>query len=386
MIRALRLDALLIALCISSASLLSGQSSEQSRGASISAAEFSRLSQSMSEKGGFFQSDNLISNETSYLHIVPKLKQLGIGGGAYLGVGPEQNFTYIAKLHPSIAFIVDIRREAIIQHLMYKALFHLAKDRAEFLSLLVSKPLSANRAEAKGTLIDLMNYLYQASSSRDQFNKNLNIVRQTIEHDFQFPLTSEDLQTLSSVYYAFWRYNLAIAWGPGFPNLGDMILETDLDGKQGNFLISEDDYQFVRNLQELNRVIPVVGDFGGTKALAAVAHYLTENGYTVSAFYTSNVEEYLYQGDSFTVFVENVRKLPADSKSVIIRSVKGSFGHPAAVPGYRMVQLLEEIPLFLKDYDLNRYASYRSLVTTHYIAGSRSASATPEQAKPRGAN
>jgi hypothetical protein len=41
-------------------------------------------------------------------------------GGTYLGVGPEQNFTYIAALRPKMALIIDIRREMMLQHLMYK--------------------------------------------------------------------------------------------------------------------------------------------------------------------------------------------------------------------------------------------------------------------------
>src|SRR5437762_3063876 len=98
----------------------------------ISAGEFSRLVRDLSEDGGYFRSDNFTSNETSYLHIIDKLHELGASGGAYLGVGPEQNFTYIAKVKPRIAFIVDIRRQAMIQHLMLKAIFHLAPDRAQY--------------------------------------------------------------------------------------------------------------------------------------------------------------------------------------------------------------------------------------------------------------
>ena len=107
----------------------------------IPAAEFSRIIREFSEEGGYFRSDNLVSNETAYLHVVDQLQDSGISGGAYLGVGPEQNFTYIAKVRPRIAFIVDIRRQAIIQHLMFKALFRLADTRAKFLSLLFSKTL-----------------------------------------------------------------------------------------------------------------------------------------------------------------------------------------------------------------------------------------------------
>src|SRR5512135_640489 len=108
---------------------------------SLSAREFVGLIQEFSEEGGYFFSDNFTSNEDSYLTVVDKLKELGASGGAYIGVGPEQNFTYIAKVRPRIAFIVDIRRQAIIQHLMYKAIFHLAPTRAQFLSLLLSKPM-----------------------------------------------------------------------------------------------------------------------------------------------------------------------------------------------------------------------------------------------------
>src|SRR3989304_5084437 len=118
----------------------------------ISASEFSRMIQEFSEKGGYFQSDNFTSNETAYLHILGRLKELGVSGGAYVGVGPEQNFTYIAKIRPQIAFIVYIRRQAIIQHLLYKSLFHLARNRVQFLSLLLRKPLPTGAAAKEGAL------------------------------------------------------------------------------------------------------------------------------------------------------------------------------------------------------------------------------------------
>jgi hypothetical protein len=149
-----------------------------------------------------------------------------------------------------------------------------------------------------------------------------------------------------------------------------LILETDLQGNRGNFLAQEQDYQFVRDLQERNRVIPVVGDFTGHKALAAVADYLRKNNYTTSAFYTSNVEEYLYGDDIFGKFVENLRKFPISDRSVFIRSVKGYLGpHPAWIPGERMITLMEKLSVFFADYDAGLYPDYWSLVTTHFIAG-----------------
>src|SRR5256714_4610342 len=84
---------------------------------------FAALSARLSEPGGYFDSDNLISNETSYLHVMDKLRELNVTGGVYIGVGPDQSFSYIAKIRPRMAIITDIRRDNLLQHLMYKALF-----------------------------------------------------------------------------------------------------------------------------------------------------------------------------------------------------------------------------------------------------------------------
>src|SRR6186997_1957877 len=67
------------------------------------------------------------------------ISDLSERGGVYIGVGPEQNFTYIAAIQPRIAFVVDIRRDNMLEHLMYKALFELSKDRADFVSRLFSR-------------------------------------------------------------------------------------------------------------------------------------------------------------------------------------------------------------------------------------------------------
>src|SRR5207249_6953569 len=115
----------------------------------LSDQEFWKTVVTFSEPGGTFRSsgairsDNLISNETSFHQVIPAL-QSAVGRGAYLGVGPEQNFTYIAALKPKIAFIIDIRRQNMIEHLMYKALFELSKDRVDFLSRLLSRPRPAD--------------------------------------------------------------------------------------------------------------------------------------------------------------------------------------------------------------------------------------------------
>ncbi len=346
--------------------------------APLTVSEFSRMIGEFSEPGGYFHADNFTSNESAYLNVVGKLKELEVIGGAYLGVGPEQNFTYIAKIRPRIAFLVDIRHQAILQHLLYKAIFHQARNRAQFLSLLFSKPVPGSSFETEASLERLLDYIQEAPTSREAFFLNLATIEKIIQEDFRFPLSAVDLESLSYIYSAFWQGNLRIGFrfgsgnssysSRGFPTLKDLILATDVTGRRGNFLAREEDYQFVRNLQIENRVIPVVGDFAGPKAIASVASYLKNNGYTVSAFYTSNVEQYLYADDVFHHFAANVRKLPISERSVFIRATRGGgLGHPARLPGHRMTTLLQKMSVFLKDYQAGLYPDYWSLVTTNYL-------------------
>ena len=343
----------------------------------LSAAEFSRLVRDLSEDGGYFRSDNFTSNETSYLHIVGKLRELSAPGGAYIGVGPEQNFTYIAKVRPRIAFIIDIRRQAIIQHLMFKAIFQLASSRSQYLSLLLSRSLPKDKAPSSdASVTEMLGFFTEAPADGRAYASNLAAIRKAIKEDFQIQLSDVDQASLDYVYKNFRDEGLEIAYrmegtrgGGWFPSLKELILQADQHGKLGNFLVTKEDYEFVRDLHRKNLVIPVVGDFAGKKALAAIGDYLRKGGFTVTAFYTSNVEQYLFQNGVFADFAKNVRKLPITDKSLFIRAVPNTrFTHPAQLPGHRITTLLQQLTVFLKDFDAGRYQNYSDLVLTHYIA------------------
>ena len=109
----------------------------------ISDETFWKMVSDYSEPGGFFRSDNFVSNEITFQGVLPELAKTTKSGGVYLGVGPDQNFTYIVGMQPKIAFIVDIRRQNMLHHLLYKSLIELSPDRAEFLSRLFSRPRPA---------------------------------------------------------------------------------------------------------------------------------------------------------------------------------------------------------------------------------------------------
>ncbi|MBL8187988.1 MAG: hypothetical protein JNK38_08275 [Acidobacteria bacterium] len=361
---------------------------------SISATEFSKLSREMSEDGGYFLSDNFSSNETSYLHIVNKLKQIGATGGAYIGVGPEQNFTYIAKIRPRIAFLIDIRRQAIIQHLMYKAIFHHSPTRTEFLSRLLCKPLPSDKSaendkpaapkltipKADASIEDLLVFFGKIAATDTAYTANLAEIVKTIEIEFQFPLSKDDRASLEYVYKNFRADGLEIAfrmdggggWGNYFPSLRELILQPDLNGKLGNFLAVVDDYNFVRDLHRKNLIIPVVGDFGGSKALNSIGDYLRKHDLTVSAYYLSNVEQYLFDGSSFEAFAKNVKRLPLTDKSLFIRAVFNMrYSHPAAVPGHISTTLLQLMTGFVKNFDAGKYHDYGDVIFNEYISAQK---------------
>src|SRR5262249_55022251 len=183
-----------------------------------------------------------------------------------------------AKVSPRIAFIVDIRRQAIIQHLMFKAIFQLAPTRAQYLSLLFSRPIPRGKLPAAGAPIaDIVGLIGRLSPDDRTYARNLARIRKLIQQDFQIEFSSSDQASLEYIFRSFRLEGLDIAYrvegmrgGGWFPTLKELILQPDQNGKLGNFLASREDYDFVRDMQRRNLIIPVVGDFGGKKAFASI--------------------------------------------------------------------------------------------------------------------
>ena len=292
----------------------------------LSDAEYWKLLSDVSEPGGHFRlEDNYTSNEMEVGQLATALRARHVAGGVYLGVGPEQNFTYIAAIRPRMAFVVDIRRQAVTQHLMYKAMFEMARDRAEFVSLLFARPRPANVDAA--TPIQRLWELYDAVPSDSAMARaNYARVVERITRTHGFPLTAEESAQLRRVFDAFVSYGPGITTrgGPDFRGGGrgfSALTGSSLDslGQPQSFLSSEENYRFVKSLHERNLIVPVSGDFAGPNAIRAIGAYVAEHGAVVSAFYVSNVEQYLFMDGKQHAFYDNVAALPVDSASVFIR-------------------------------------------------------------------
>ena len=342
-----------------------------------------QLSQRISEPGGYFGSDNLVSNELSLQHVIPKLNQMGVTGGVYLGVGPDQSFTYIAAIKPSKAFMIDIRRDCLLHHLLLKSLFQLSHNRIEYLSLMFARPIPPKSKEwNKKPLKDLVEYIDRTPSDPKLYEKYRAEIKPLI-NSFGFNLTERENEALEKIHRAFYqsgmetRYVIRDRPMPSnryFPSYRSILLETDLNNEQRNYLATEDSYQVLKKMQDENRIIPVTGDLSGEHAVKEIGKYLKETGEKVSAFYVSNVEFYLWrQSGSFDRFVANLKSLPIDEKSVIIRSYFNyayyAYQHPLTIENHFSVQLLQTIDSVIKDSDsnTNNYNSYYDLVTRHVI-------------------
>jgi hypothetical protein len=417
---------------------------------SLTDAEFWQLVTTSSEPGGSFASDNFTSNEMAFPTIIDRLRAAGDTAGAYLGVGPEQNFSYIAALHPRIAFLVDIRRQSVMQHLMYKAIFELSSDRADFISLLFSKPRPAGLTEAS-SIANIWEAYWGVDTDRSRFAANLSRIVSRLRDTHGFALDSADLTSLRYVYQAFYElgpkitYNgygsvapyssvkasmpivplpfpgnteataatltgtvrdsatgtpvagavvevvgsgagsitsdsgvyrliglardaivsvevirsgfnpvviagirldrplvtrdlllppmrapTAIPLAPttgtatrtyyGGTNFAALTAALDSAGIPGSFLATEERYRYMREMENRNLFIPVVGDFAGPKALRSVGDYLRAHGTPVTAFYVSNVEDYLFGNRVSRAFYDNVGTLPVTGASLFIRS------------------------------------------------------------------
>jgi hypothetical protein len=288
---------------------------------------FWRLSATSSEPGGYFRSQditNLTSNELGFEYVIPDLiTRVHSGSGTvYLGVGPEQNYTYMAALRPKLAVIFDIRRGNLDLQLMYKAIFEIAADRAEFISLLFSKPRPAGLT-GQSTVADLFRAFGDMASSDPLFRRNLAAIEERLTKVHGLPLLATDLSGVRTIYQSFYYSGFAVRPAPRYD---DLMTATDAAGAFRSYLASEDAFAYLKDLESKNLVVPVVGDFGGPKAIRAVATYLKSQGAVVQAFYLSNVEQYLYQDGKWEAFCRNVAALPLDAGSTFIRSTSGGGG------------------------------------------------------------
>jgi hypothetical protein len=321
----------------------------------IDDATFWQMLTTFSEPNGSFHSDDVVSNESAFQQVLPLFETADRQHSAYVGVGPEQNFTYIAAITPGIAFIVDIRRANMLLHLMYKALIELSTTRADFVSKLFARPVRA--ADETGPIDALFDAIDGVPADARLYSTTRAAIHMRLADGHHFRLSREDWGTLDYLYSAFMMVGPDLRYdsiGRGlesvsFPSYRELMLATDAEGRQRSYLASDEQYERLRQMELRNLIVPIVGDFSGPKALRSVAAWLRERDAVVRTFYTSNVEQYLFSGNEWQRFYASAGALPIDGTSVFVRAVidvrpvaPASPSHPAPLRIVMMTSTIAE--------------------------------------------
>jgi hypothetical protein len=283
--------------------------------AALTDQEFWNLIEALSEPpGAFAVSENFVSNEP---RLAENVRRVRAAGGVYIGVGPEQNFSYVARIRPAMAFIVDIRRENLDLHLLYKGLFEVSIDRADFVSRLFSRPRPPG-LHATASVEEIFNQYEDVPPSADLLSRNAALVRHQLMTVRKLPLTPSDLEWIDRAFKAFYDDGPRIQfWGARSvdtetvqPSYRELITSHDWTGQVRSFLASEGSFRFVQKMQSRNLIVPIVGDFAGPGAIRRVGDYVRARGGVVQGFYGSNVGVYLNIQQT-RAFCGNLASLPA---------------------------------------------------------------------------
>lgn len=353
----------------------------------LSDAEFWSLRDELSEPAGEFRSENLVSNETMYQWPIPNLVKTVTPGSVYMGVAPDQNFTYLAALKPKMAFIVDIRRGNVLQHLLYKALFEMSADRAEFVAKLFSTPKLTGLKPGHSAR-ELFDAVYLQKADAERFAANTREVLDLLINKHGFKLNADDQDGLKWIYNCFYTFGPDLTYqacetatqrggfgfgggrggfggfggrGGAFRSFADMQLQTDAQGMNHAYLANDDYFKWMQDFEAKNLLVPVTGDFMGPKAIRAVGEWVKDKRATVGTFYTSNVEQYLFMSSTWDRFYANVATLPLDDNSLFIRSVPSNNVQPAQV-GARAASMLCSIKGLVEAFRAGKIRNYYDVI------------------------
>jgi hypothetical protein len=156
-----------------------------------------------------------------------------------------------------------------------------------------------------------------SETSQPLYARNLAAIKDHLTKTRGLPLPARDLEGIEAVYQAFYYNGYYVRSSPSY---WDLMAATDGAGLARSYLATEAAFAVLRDLQTRNLLIPVVGDFGGPRAIRAIGSYLRARRATVGAFYLSNVEQYLFQDGKWEAFCASAASLPLDSTSTFIRS------------------------------------------------------------------
>lgn len=215
----------------------------------------------------------LWSNERRHDLFFPSLQGLG---GAYMGVGGDQNYTLAAAAAADVLWLIDLDQAVVYLHRLYAALLPVALTPVELVALFDKRHRAEVHAAVAATYPD---------------GEQQRAVLQ-IYHAYRDLLHSHLLSELHRSHSA-----------------------------RGTWLSDARKYQHMHRLARAGRIIARLGDLTGPSTLQQIAESARKAGVPIHAIYLSNAESWFSYGPAFR---QNVTGLPFDDRSVILRTIKSA--------------------------------------------------------------
>jgi hypothetical protein len=215
----------------------------------------------------------VVSNEARHDLFFPFIENKG---GIYVGVASDPNYTLIAVAKPEFAFLLDIDRQVIDMHAIYKVFLAASDD-----------PETMRRRWSKRELRRSVDLLEEG-------------------------LANEEPKARKRIIDLFEEVHEIV-----HENLGK-VAQRERDGKGTSWLSNDEYYGYIRRMFEVGRVRVMPGNLLGANTMASIAAAARELELPVRVFYPSNAEDYFGYGDGYR---NNVRGLPIDDTSVVIRTI-----------------------------------------------------------------
>jgi len=197
-------------------------------------------------------------------------------GGAYLGVGSDQNYTVAAAARSELIFLSDIDRSVVDLHRVYEVLIEASDTPELLLGRFEESAAAASRALLEAAFADL------PEPERRRIVRLYSAARETVLIHLRHVIKRKQGEVAST-------------W------LSDPAM-----------------YEHIRALFQADRVRAMGGDLTGTSSLQTAAAAARELGVPFAVIYLSNAEEYF---DYTRQFIANFEAFPLAEGAVLLRTI-----------------------------------------------------------------
>ncbi len=196
-------------------------------------------------------------------------------GGSYLGVGSDQNYSYIAHARSQFAWVMDYDPRVVRQHLLLRALILHSETPDEF----VAKFAPENVRSSSQLLRKIFKDHPQKTLIVNGFTRN---------------------STKLHSYFQTQRFPFRKA-----PEFG--------------WLRNARNFSYIKKMYEQGRLNVLAGDLLGTKAIATVSAATEALGHPLRIYYSSNAPS-AWGGEMTAAYRKNVLGMPFDARSLVLQT------------------------------------------------------------------